>query len=589
MIEALLSLGLLIIAAKLAEAFLSRFGLNSIIAYTATGILLGPVTGIVRLDTDIQVHELDIFLHVGIFLFFFLVGLDEIDLPSFKSTLRGRFFVAALVSVGVSMASAMFVTSDLFPVGFALGLDFMDALALSGILSLSSLGLVTKVLADSGHLKKPIGLEIFTAVIVAELIALLLIGFALGERDHGPNLAGILSLLAHIGIFTVVAWVVSAKLLPRAINQLERLVNVPELAFGIIFGGLFLIVVGAEMMELHGSMGALLFGVALSGVARRVHRQITPGLRSAANGIFVPLFFAAAGLHLDLSFLNLPGPTILALATIPLAGKFVGAVLGAYSARLDKPYAQAAGLMAKGVSEIALLLVLLEAGVIGREVFSLFVIIMFAYIVFMPPVISAAVGRATKTHRASAPNAVPPSFARHALDDITVNHILDRSHPYPGPQVSLREFADNWTAPDQMDYLVVENDEVVGLVSLPRLRLTPEREWATTPLRQVVRTRFPNAAPEDHLEDALKRMTHHGTHIIPVRDRESGAFLGSITSEEVLGLIALMDEIAEELERRKEGVTGDEVLEQISLVEQTAEEMRRRSAEKRSAGSAPPA
>ena len=126
-------------------------------------------------------------------------------------------------------------------------------------------------------------------------------------------------------------------------------------------------------------------------------------------------------------------------------------------------------------------------------------------------------------------------------------------------------------------------------MSLPRLRLVPERDWATTTLRQVVRTRFPDAAPEDHLEDALKRMTHHGTHVIPVRDRESGAFLGSITSEEVLGLVALMDEIAVELERRKEGVTGDEVLERISLVEQTAEEMRRRSAEKRSGGTAPPA
>ena len=48
MIEALLSLGPLIIAAKLAEAALARFGVNSTIAYAATGILLGPVA---ELDT----------------------------------------------------------------------------------------------------------------------------------------------------------------------------------------------------------------------------------------------------------------------------------------------------------------------------------------------------------------------------------------------------------------------------------------------------------------------------------------------------------------------------------------------------------
>ena len=583
MIEALLSLGLLIIAAKLAEAALARFGVNSTIAYAATGILLGPVAGLVTLDTELQIHELDIFLHIGIFLFFFLVGLDEIDLPSFRATLRGRFFVAASVSVVVSVTSALFVASDLFPVGFALGLDFMGALALSGALSLSSLGLVTKVLADSGHLKKPIGLEIFTVVAAAQLIGLLLIGFALGERQHGPNLSGLLSLLAHIGIFTAVAWVLSAKLLPRAIDHLERLANVPELAFGIVFGGLFLIVAGTEKVGVHGSMGALLFGVALSGLTRRVHREITRGLRSAADGIFVPLFFAAAGLHLDLSFLTLPAATIAVLTAVPLAGKFLGAVLGAYAARLDKPYAQAAGLMAKGVAEIAILLVLFEAGIIGQEAFSLFVIVMLGCNVLMPPVISAAVSRATRTHQATIPDAVPPSFARHALEDITLNHILDRNHPCPGPDLSIQEFSDTWTTPNQRNYLVVDKGEVFGIVSLSRLRLVPAAKWATTPLREVVRSAPPAAAPEDHLEDALTRMTQHGTSIIPVRDRKSGEFLGSVISEEIVGLIALMDEIAEELERRREGVTGDEVLERISLVERTAEELRRRSAAERRA------
>ena len=51
----------------------------------------------------------------------------------------------------------MVVTSDLLAVDFVLGLEFEDSLALSGILSLSSLGLVAKVLADGGHLKDPMG------------------------------------------------------------------------------------------------------------------------------------------------------------------------------------------------------------------------------------------------------------------------------------------------------------------------------------------------------------------------------------------------------------------------------------------------
>ena len=42
MIDALLPLGLLIVVGKLFEGLFKRFGLNSIVAYTITGTLLGP-------------------------------------------------------------------------------------------------------------------------------------------------------------------------------------------------------------------------------------------------------------------------------------------------------------------------------------------------------------------------------------------------------------------------------------------------------------------------------------------------------------------------------------------------------------------
>ena len=176
MIDALLPLGLLIVVCKLVEGMFERFGLNSIVAYTITGTLLGPVLNIIE-----PTRELQTFLGIGIFVFFFLVGLDEIDIPSFVATIRGRFFVAATVSVLISLIVALVLTSNLFDISFALNLNFMEALALAGILSLSSLGLVAKVLADKGHFKEPIGLEIFTTVIIAELLALLVVGFSISE------------------------------------------------------------------------------------------------------------------------------------------------------------------------------------------------------------------------------------------------------------------------------------------------------------------------------------------------------------------------------------------------------------------------
>ena len=552
MIDALLPLGLLIVVSKIFEGVFKRFGLNSIIAYTITGTLLGPILNIIEPTIELQT-----FLGIGIFVFFFLVGLDEIDIPSFVATIRGRFFVAATVSVLISLIVALVFTSNLFNIRFALNLNFTEALALAGILSLSSLGLVAKVFADKGHFKEPIGLEIFTTVIIAELLALLVVGFSISEigaQQHEVSVASVLILLMQMAGFAILAWFLSARVLPQAIVFLQRILNVPELSFGLLIGGLFLMVVGAEKIHLHGSIGALLFGAALSGLPRQVHADVMPGLRSAAEGLFVPLFFASAGLHMDLSFTSLPIKTIFALVLFPSLGKFAGAFIGTYVARLDNPFAQATGLMAKGVAEIALLLVLFENGVIGKDVFSLFVLMMFGYIVLMPQAIDLAITGTKKTHRAKLPTAIPVSYARRAMQDITVNHVMDRTSTYPNSTLSAEDFINDWPVPNQRDYLVVDRGEVVGVVSLPRLQAMSSRLRANLSLSTVLRTDLPQAQPDEPIEDVLKRMTDHSLSVIPITDGDTGVFLGSVTSENVLDMIVLMDEIAEELQNRGENI-----------------------------------
>ena len=549
-IEALLFIGALIVVAKLAEGVLSRIGLSAIVAFTAAGVILGPVTGLVEISDHIK-----IFLDIGVFIFFFLIGLDEIDIPGFMSTIRGRYFVAATVSVVISIFASLVVTSDLLGLDFALGLQFNHALSLAGILSLSSLGLVAKVLADKGLLKELIGLRIFTAVIIAEVIALLIVGLTIGGESESLSVLGIVRLLGQIAGFTIVIWIVSAKLLPRIMAMLQRFLNVPELSYGLLIGGLLLVVVGAEKVGLHGSLGALLFGAALSGLPHRMREDIMPGMRSTAEGLFVPLFFASAGLHLDFSFLQLPVATVLALLFIPMAGKIIASFVGTYLARLDTPIVLSVGLMGKGVAEIALLLVLLETGVIPQDIFSLLVIIMFGYIVLMPPIIATAVSRAKMPTTASQPEAILPSFARHALAGVLVGSVMDRTRDYPSPDVPVGSFLEEWLVPNQTDYLIVEEGVPRGTVSLARLNFRRRvlfwrrGSFGDTPLRSLMRRNPPQASQDEPIDDVLERMAANSMTIIPVHDRFTGEFQGMVDSREILELVALMDEIREEARR----------------------------------------
>ncbi len=529
--EALLSIGLVIVVAKLAEGLLRHFRLNSIVAYTTTGILLGPVAGIVKPTSEMQ-----ILLGIGIFLFFFLIGLDELDISGFIAAIHGRFFVASIISVLLSLVIALFVTSDVV-YNFGLGLTFTGSLALAGVLSLTSLGVVAKVLVDEGRLKEPIGIQIFTTALIAELLTLLLVGFTIGEHVNHLGWESVLVLPVKIAVFTVVTWVLASRVLPPLIVLLKRFLHVPQLSFGLILGGLFLTVVGAEHMGLHGSLGALLFGAALSKLPYHVRRDVVPGMKSTAEGLFVPLFFASAGLHLSLAFTGLPVWTIVALVFIPLVGKFSAAFIAAVVARLDVPFVLATGMMAKGVAEMALLLVLLDIDMIGHGVFSLLVLIMLAYILLTPLAIRAVVNRVKPSAGGMLPESLPPSLARFMLDDITVGDILDRTRTYPDPSMSVRAFVDQWIVPHQQDYVVVDHGELSGIVSLSMLRYLPKEAWSHTPLRKLARPRALETCPDELVEDALQHMIEYSLTVIPVRDRESRKFLGVVTSRQILELI----------------------------------------------------
>ena len=537
--DGLFAIGLLIVVAKLLEGVFRRFGLNSIVAYAATGVILGPVTGLVESGAEVE-----IVLGIGIFMFFFVIGLDELDIWGFVSAIRGRLFVASVLSLAISLLVSLAVTTDLI-FDSQLGLDFTQALGVAGVLSLSSLGVVAKVLIDEGRLREPLGVQIFTAVVIAELIGLFIVGFAISEHFHsvGEDSAldglGVVTLVAQIIGFTVITWFASTKVLPKVIVVLQRFLQVPQLSFGLLLGGLFLVVVGAERVGLHGSLGALLFGAALSILPYQVRRDIMPGMQGAAEGLFVPLFFASAGLHLSLEFLQLPPQTIIALALVPVVGKFAGAFISVYVARLKAPLATASGLMAKGVAEIALLLVLFHSGAIDSGVFSLLVLVMFVYILLTPLGISFAIRRAAPPAGEVGPDQMPPSLDRFALDGLKVGDILDRSRNYPDQSITVKAFAESWLIPEQHDYVVVNEGDLAGIVSLGMLRYLPRSEWGRTRLQQVLRHNTPHASADEFIEDSLQQMTENSLTVLPVKDAEDGKFIGSISSHEVVELIVL--------------------------------------------------
>ncbi len=525
----LVSLGLLLIIAKLLEGVAVRLRQSALIAYVAAGIILGPILGLVE-ATD----ELRLFFGIGVIFLFFLIGVEEMDVSGMVATLRGRFFLAGTLAFLVSFSFSLSVML------FVLEQPVANAIAVSGILSLSSLGVVAKVLSDLGCLREPLGLQVFTTVVILEILGLLVVSFSLREiaKEGSFTTWTVPILLAEITGFAVVAWLLAAKFFPPVIARLRRVMYAPQLAMGLITGGLLLTVGLMDRIGVHGSLGALLLGIALSGLPHRLRADILPGVRGLAHGLFIPLFFASAGIYLDLSFRSLPGWSIAAIALAAVFGKFAGALVGVILARLDKPLAIASGMMGKGVVEIALLVVMLNMGAISREIFSLLTLIMICFLLLVPPLMGHAIDRAERlkaTGTPSLPKVVVPSFAQYALDNKTAQDILDRSRQFPSAGITIQKFIDLWAAPEQPDYVVVdEHRKPAGIVSLHEVRHIAKERWGSTLLGEMADSDGVVAYPSESLDDILRRMAHHNLTVIPVVNNGSGELIGSITNADVI-------------------------------------------------------
>ena len=81
--------------------------------------------------------------------------------------------------------------------------------------------------------------------------------------------------------------------------------------------------------------------------------------------------------------------------------------------------------------------------------------------------------------------------------------------------------------------------ELAGIVSLSLLRYLPRREWEQTTLQRVLRQDTPSAYTDEFVEDALQRMIESALTVLPVADRETGVFVGSISSHEAIEMITL--------------------------------------------------
>src|SRR5215207_2131702 len=302
--------GLVIVAAiafvvPLCLGLLPALRVPSVVIEIVAGILIGPaVLSLVEVDLPLQVMSL-----LGLAFLLLLAGL-EIDLDR----LRGARLRSAATGFVVSLAVALGIGLGLYAAGL-----IEAPLLVAIILSSTSLGIVTPVLADTGDADTTLGQLIIAGSSIADFGAIILLSLFFSGDSSSVG-----STLLLIGAFVVLAIATGVALAEaeHSSRLSSALVRLQDTSAQIRVRGAFLLLIGlvvvAQLLGLEVILGAFFAGAVLRLLDRdemMTHTGFHTKLQAVGFGVFIPFFFVTSGIQLDVRALFTGGA---ALALVPV-------------------------------------------------------------------------------------------------------------------------------------------------------------------------------------------------------------------------------------------------------------------------------
>ncbi len=246
-------------------------------------------------------------------------------------------------------------------------------------LAVSSLAVVAKILSELGLMRRDFGQITVAAGMANDVIGWILLGVFTGLATSGGVSAGqVLATLGGIAAFGVLALTVGQRLVDLLLRQVRRTGGSLAAALGVAIVTMLVFGVATEWLKVEAVLGAFVAGVVLHR-SRFQHDDVIHHLEGLTNALFAPVFFATAGLQVDLRLLNNAEALWWALIVLAVAivFKFAGAYGGARLAgRTHRAgLALGAGLNARGTLEIVIATVGLSVGVFSPTAFSVIVLV----------------------------------------------------------------------------------------------------------------------------------------------------------------------------------------------------------------------
>lgn len=384
---------------------MTRIGQPAIFGQLLAGVLLGPsvfgallpeVRQVIFPNTPALKSMIDAVSQIGILLLLLLTGMEtNLALVNRKrravisTSLMG---IAIPFACGVALAYALPV--ELIPNPAA---RLVTALFLGTALSISSVKIVAMVLMEIGAIRRDLGQLILATAILDDTLAWVIIAVISGIAASGTvSLADVGVSLALTALFLAASLTIGRRAVAYVILWCNDNLRIEMPVISAILVITLSMALTTELIGVHTALGAFMAGM-LIGQSPILTEHIEGELRGFIIAFFSPVFFAVAGLGMDLRTLLDPTLLLFTLAIIAVAsiGKFLGALAGGKLGGLTslESLALATGLNARGSTEVIIATIGLSMGVLSNQLYTMIVAMAVVTTMIMPPTLRWVMAR----------------------------------------------------------------------------------------------------------------------------------------------------------------------------------------------------
>jgi Kef-type K+ transport system membrane component KefB/nucleotide-binding universal stress UspA family protein len=397
----LVQIALLLGTARLLGQLSRRIGQPPVVGELVAGVLLGPsVLGQAAPDLFSWIFPSDAVQSgmlftvgwLGVMLLLVNTGF-ETDLTLIRRLGRA----AALVTLG----------SLTLPFVFGLGSGFLApseligndtqrvtfALFLATALTISSLPVIAKILTELGLVRRNFGQLTLAVGMANDVVGWVLLGLIAGLASSGRfDVERLLWTVAALTVFLVAAAAVGQRIVDFAMRSMRRL----RVGIGgfVTFAVVFALTLGSitQAIGVEAVLGAFIAGILL-GRSRYARWEAEDRLETITTAVVAPIFFATAGLRVDLGALTSSVVIwwTIVIVIVASVAKFAGSWAGARLAGLTNRDGMALGaaLNARGALEIIIATVGLSIGVLNDSSYTIVVIMAIATSMMASPLLRA--------------------------------------------------------------------------------------------------------------------------------------------------------------------------------------------------------